>query len=334
MKPIIYGHTTTIDYKYKRILEGLDVEYRCVTAYSWVRVWWNIRKDEKAVFHFRYLQWRGYIGTALLYGMILITCKLKRIPLLWNCHNILEHRHFSRTYNNLLRRIITRWVDRIIVFHEDLKAYLHPHEDKVRVCNFGEFRSLLLEKAHKENEGFKRRYQSWLGRRSITGPDIVFVGDYSEWKQVELLIEFLRCNSHVHGLIVSRWLPENCQCGDNVLVHRRDRVFAELLPILETSRAIGYMGHRNISVPAAVHLFPSFGIPVVAYDVAPVNTMVTKAGMGELFETTGELAEAYERVREDYEKYSMAAGAFSRRNSWEKAAEVHRNVLRELLDDV
>ena len=327
-KPItIYGHGI-LDYKYRRVFEPLGVQFYPVVFSEWVRIAWRLdNRNRDNIFHIRYLLWKGYLRTLPMYLVLISLCKIRGIPILWTCHNIWEHGIPSHFYNKILRCLVAKCSSGIVVLHKDLMIHLSGYEEKIWVACFGEFRTFLDEHPDRCPE-FQVAYANWLKVRDISGPDIVFIGEYSPTKRIEDLIELCRRDPQLHALIIGPKMPE-LDAPANVFVFNRN-VFFEAGKVLRSHTMIGYIAHDNHSMPTAVNLYASFGLPCVVYDVPPLSTIADQWGAAEKFRTIPEIGKALKKVRRNYSKYAEAAVIFSEYHTWERSQSVHLDLLRTL----
>ena len=325
----IYGHGI-LDYKYRMVWSALHVDFHPTTFWKWIRVVWTLSsRNRKIVFHIRYLLWKGYIATFPLYILLILTCKLKRIPVLWTCHNIRTHDIPSSIYDGLLRNFIARTSTSIIVLHKSLKEYL-PKTAKIDVACFGRF-SLVETDDGERSPDFQESYRLWRTERNIEGPDIVFIGEYSPFKGLNGLFEFAQSNKQFNILIVCPKLPDHLiQRYSNIFIWP-EKVMFELHNILSGShKLVGFVGHDNVSLPTAIHLFSSYGIPCVMRNVEPMSTIACEWKIGPTFDCDSKISECVDLVRKDYLAYSGAARRYIAAHTWAKAQSVHQKVLREI----
>ncbi|MEE9381939.1 MAG: hypothetical protein V3V08_00805 [Nannocystaceae bacterium] len=302
-----------------------------VTLWKWFARVWRV-DPRRTVFHLRYLMWRGYLLTLPAYLALVFVCRVRGVPIVWTCHNVRSHVIPSPAYNAALRMLVGAAASTIFVLHRDIAAGLPRFREKVRVACFGEFRTHLAYASERDPE-FLRAYRAWLGRRGLASPDLIFVGAYAPSKRLLALFEALREDSELTALIVCPGLPPRLG-APNAFVHRRGKVTYELDAILNHCDSVGYVAHDNLSLPTAVHLFASYSIPCVAYDVPPLRSIVGEYGIGELFGTTQELRRAIRQVQGDYQRYRDAACMFLRKHSWEASQRVHFAAINRVVSDM
>jgi hypothetical protein len=116
------------------------------------------------------------------------------------------------------------------------------------------------------------------------------------------------------------------ELSDNIFFYR-EFVNKEVYDILNLSKnIIGYVGHDNISVPTSIYMYATYNIPIIAYDVKPVNSIITKYELGITIKHSNELENAYKTLIDNYEFYVKNLSFFLQENSWEKSALVHKEI--------
>ena len=215
--------------------------------------------------------------------------------------------------------------------HSDLKDGLpKDHSRKIRVASFGEFKT-KIESSEEINLDFEKKYSDWLLTRSNEEPSIIFIGAYSKYKNIELLLAFIKQNKKNSALIIAPKLSENendqtsSRIDDNVFLYTDKKVDSEVKDLLKTKGIIGYVGHDNLSVPTSIYMFASYGIPMVGFDSHPVNSILEEYQIGELFSSNDSLQRAIDLVQENYNYYSNNTGSFLKDNNWEMSRNVHRD---------
>lgn len=316
-----------VDYKYRRILEGVPADYVCKPFRGLVRGLLARRPETPDVLHIRYLKWRGYLGTAFRYGLLIALCKLRGVRIVWSLHNIEEYNIPSRWYNAVARRFLATAADSIVVFDESLRKYLGRHAARTHVASFGEFRS-RFESDQEESEsgrGFLADYDGWLARRGDSGPHLVFVGAYALSKRIEALLEIARLNPDFSVVIVAPGMERPASLPGNVFLHA-EWVGAELRQLLDRPDRfqVGFVGHGNVSVPTALYVYASFGIPVLALESPPVDRIVRNHDLGYTISDAGEARDAVLEMRRRIDAHRSALVQFLDEHSWANSALVHR----------
>ena len=116
------------------------------------------------------------------------------------------------------------------------------------------------------------------------------------------------------------------ELGNNIFFYNKF-VYGNINNILNTkSKIIGYVGHDNISVPTSIYMYASYNIPIIAFNIEPVNSILTMYQLGILIKNSEELEKAYYTILDNYDTYVENAVFFLKENSWEKSAFVHRDI--------
>ena len=325
MKIVVYSETG-LDYKYSNIFDGLDVECKIVTTIRFLKLAFR-KKDvnKKYVYHIRYLRWKGFLLTLPMYCLIILVCKLRRIPVLFTCHNLLEHRYPSKLYSVCVRNLVSWAANDIVVLHSDLKKHLARFANKVHVACYGEYMSFFRQE-HKPCPTFSQEYSNWLSSRSIKAPGLIFVGEYSAQKRIDFLIRFLQNRREITALIVSPGCSFRSPT-ENIFLFRRAKVILELDPIMKMNGLVGYVAHTNISVPTAINMYASYGIPILGFNIDPICSLVKTYGMGEVFTSEKDMFDAFCQISNNYTIYQEGLKRFSLKNAWEVSRKVHKSIL-------
>ena len=324
MKTVIYSEVD-LDYKYNRIFEGLDIEVIPVTTIRFLKTAFRKKEtDKKYIYHIRYLRWRGFLQTLPMYCLIILVCKLRKIPILYTCHNLVEHRYPSKLYSICVRNLVLWAAGAVIVLHEDIAKKLSRFSRKIHTACFGDFRAFFQDK-HQANDVFNREYQDWLKHRYITAPDIVFVGRYSRYKKVEYLVKFLEKHTQINGLIISGGCPIKTSAANICIFDQK--VVAELDRIHQQKGIIGFVATSNFSVPTAVYVYANYNIPIMAANDGPASSLIRKYKMGEVFDSQGDIHNAFVRIKSNYESYQAGAELFNSQNNWAVSQKTHKLIL-------
>lgn len=320
----VYYFGNHVEYKYLQIIKHLPIDYIPTNFIGILKgLLFRQRRADRTIVHIRYIQFRGYIVTTLLYAALILACKIRSARIVWSCHNIYEHGIPSPVYGDFLRGMLSWACFKIIVFHPSLKKHLGRQQHKVIVANFGGFKAFVLEKSHNKNSEFLATYQKWLGQINRTCADIVFVGEYKARKNIEMLIEFAHRNSTVNILIVAHKAPSIPNCPTNLLLHNQSMIYGELDIVLRGKNTIGFVAHDNYSVPTGVHLYADYGVPILGVDIEPVSCFIDDYRCGEVFTNLDDLKQAYANVSTHYNDYSNGMKKLAAENTWERSAESH-----------
>ena len=316
------------DFKYRQVVERMPVEYRHV-KYSRFILWLlrpgTVSKNRNTYFHIRYLKWRGWLRSIPVYLVLVTLCRLRGVRIVWTLHCVWEHFMPSRRQNALLRQLVSRAADKIIVMHPKVALHLPPSQRrKVLTANFGTFRP-AVERAALEatpNHAFTRRFNDWRHQLGIGRPDIVMVS--ASVLEANDLFDFLEDNPDLSGLVIGAQLEER-SCGPNVLLIR-ERVYAEVDAILRGDGIVGYCPNDNVSVPTSIYTFAAYGIPLIGKDVSPVCDILGDSGVGGVYNSVDEMRDVYEGIMGDYAGYRARCSALLAKDTWDASADVHRQV--------
>lgn len=324
-KPIrVYYFGVFVEYKYRKVIEQLPVEY-IPTNYVGILKGLLFRKHEgrRLIVHLRYIQFHGYIMTAILYCVLALICKLRGARIVWSCHNIYEHGVPSLAYGDFLRGMLCRASSRVIVFHSSLKKYLHQCANKVEVANFGNYKEFILDPSLEKHPEFLQTYRSWLEKMGRHSADIVFIGEYKARKNVDMLVEFARENRDAAVLIIAHRTPPIADCPTNLLLHNRSKIFGELDEVLRGEYVTGFVAHDNLSVPTSIHLYADYDVPILGLDVEPVSCFIKDYACGVTFSSLDSLERAFFSLKTGREAYTRGMKKLAADNTWEKSAQAH-----------
>ncbi len=315
-----------VDFKYSSITELMNIEYRHIKYWQLMGLLLkrlsSFRVYENHFFHIRYLKWRGNIKTIPVYLVLMTLCRLTNVKIVWTCHNILEYSMPSRRQNEFLRKLVFYYSYRVIVMHSDLIKYLPERSEKVRVANFGNFRKHFEQASLlPPNKMFKTIYREW--KAAIPGSlDIVFI---STLPDLDPLFHLLDSDQSITALIITPRIQQ-LTVSNNVFLYT-EKVTSEVHELLvENHSAIGYLGHENISVPTSIYMYASYGLPVIGLNSEPVSSIISENEIGETFTSIQDISRAYYKVRSEYNRYQMNMERFLNSNSWERSAEIHREI--------
>ena len=114
--------------------------------------------------------------------------------------------------------------------------------------------------------------------------------------------------------------------ASNIFIYR-NFVFSEVKGILNTkNNIIGFIGHDNVSVPTSIYMYASYNIPIIAFNIEPVNSILASYQLGISINNSEELEKAYYMILNNYDIYVENAVLFLNENCWVKSALVHRNI--------
>lgn len=322
----VFYFGVSVDYKYRKIIETLPIDY---VPTNYVGLLKNLlltrkKKNEKRYVHLRYILFRGYLTTFLMYAFLIAVCKVRGVKLVWSCHNIYEHGIPSKPFGNLMRGMLGWASYKIIVFHPSLKKYLGRFSNKVISANFGAFQAFIQSPDHPVAPEFLTQYREWINRLGVQRADIVFIGEYKARKNIPMLIDFAKENPDVNVLIIAVRTPKIENHPENLFVHSESLIFGELDAVLGHEGLIGFVAHDNLSVPTGIHLYADYGIPVLGVDMDPVACFIAQYGCGETFSDRDSLRLSYKRLKSNWNKYSQGIKILAMDNTWEKSADRHK----------
>ena len=312
-----------IDYKYSNIYNRIDnLEPLEGTFLFLIK---KLISRRNSIYHIRYIKYKNFISSFSRLLIIFLISRISQSKIVWTCHNIYEHNIPSKRANIILRLFITTISSNIIVFHEDLLKYLPKNSlKKTTVACFGDFKS-FIENQKVINNDFKDKYRSWLKSKNSSYPNIVSISAAKK-NNLKLLIDGVT-NKDINCLIIN---PKSTfdykELGNNIFFYKKF-VYGDINNILNTkSKIIGYVGHDNISVPTSLYMYASYKIPILAFNIEPVNSIITKYQLGISIKNPLELEKAYYTILDNYDTYVKNVLFFLKENSWEKSALVHRNI--------
>ena len=313
---------SSYDFKYRNILSNIpNIEVIEGSYFSLLRLF--LKKN--TYYHIRYIKFRGYIRTFFRLAIIYLIAKISGNKVIWSCHNIYEHNIPSTRYNDIIRDLLCKYADNIIVFHRDILKYLPKRcHHKTTVASFGDFRDFIYSQTD-INEKFQEKYTAWLTSLQISQPAVISI---SAAKRNSLDLLFKVADLHcINVLAIAPNLGKKVNKSNNILFYNDSFVKKEVAEILENSKQlIGFIGHDNISVPTSVYMYASFGIPIIALNFKPTKTIVGDYKIGEVIACSDEFFEAYQKIINNYDEYYLNCKRFITANSWEKSAEAHRKI--------
>ncbi|KZX55637.1 hypothetical protein A3712_07080 [Vibrio sp. HI00D65] len=316
-----------IDFKYKSIFSGIDnLDVISGGFFYIVKEIINL-SDKNAIYHFRYLKFRGYIFTLLRLVFIIALAKMKSVKIVWSCHNVYEHTFKSKFYNGLIRNIVVFFSDSIVVFHSDIKCRLPSYcHKKIHVATFGDMKDHFLCQ-NQVNVDFKNKLESW--RENHKG-DLNIISISTAKKNN------LRClndGKGIFSLIIAPNLDIGFSTSNNCMVYNDGFVKKEVVDLLISSdRLVGFVGHENLSVPTSIYMYASFGIPIISLDNVPSNNIVYRNSLGKVLCDYSDLHHVYNEIYHNYEFYSSNCKDFIEKCSWKHSSDVHTKMLAVLFD--
>ena len=323
MKNIVLSESS-YDYKYKSIFSNLqNIEVKEGRFFLLMKY----LVFKKSFYHIRYIKYRGPIITFVRLFMIYFLSKISGSKIIWSCHNVYEHKIPSKKINNILRYFISTIASDIIVFHEDLLKYLPKKSlNKTKVACFGDFK-IFIENQKESNNDFNDKYQRWLKSKESSYPNIVSISA-AKRNNLRLLVDGVKYTQINTLIIAPNSEIEVSKEVSNIYIYR-NFVFSEVKNILNTKKNIvGFIGHENISVPTSIYMFASYQIPVIAFNIEPINSIVTKYQIGIIIQNAEELEIAYAKIIKNYDIHKRNTLNFIKDNSWEKSGLIHKEVFK------
>ena len=316
-----------IDFKYKSIFSGIDnLDVISGGFFDIVNTMIKLN-NENAIYHLRYLKFRGYIFTFLRLVFIIILAKIKSVKIVWSCHNFYEHTFRSKFYNDLIRNFVIFFSDSIVVFHSDIKSRLpRSCHKKTYVATFGDMKRHFLTQ-EQVNVDFKRKFSLW--KENNDGKlNIISI---SAAKKNNL--KCLNNDNGLFSLIIAPYVELGFSTSNNCMVYSDGFVKKEVVDLLMSSeRLVGFVGHDNLSVPTSIYMFASFGIPIISLDNEPSNNIVQENSLGKVLFDPSDLYKVYNDISDNYESYSANCKEFIEKLSWGYSSEVHMKMLSVLFD--
>jgi len=312
-----------IDYKYSNIYNRIDNLEPLEGTFLFLMK--KLISSRNSIYHIRYIKYKNFISSFSRLLIIFLISRISQSKIVWTCHNIYEHNIPSKRANIILRLFITTIVSDIIVFHEDLLKYLPKNSlKKTTVACFGDFKS-FIENQKVINNDFKDKYHKWLKSKKSSYPNIVSISAAKK-NNLKLLIDGV-ANTQINTLIIApNSKIEVPKEASNIFIYR-NFVFSEVKTILNTkNNFIGFIGHENISVPTSLYMYASYKIPIIAFNIEPVNSIITMYQLGISIKNPQELEKAYYTILDNYDTYVENVLFFLKENSWEKSALVHRDI--------
>lgn len=325
-KKIVVLCDSAYDFKYEEIFKRIP--YLEIVQDGFFGLMARMLKDE-VCYHIRYIKFRGYFFTLIRIFLIILFSKVKGSKIIWSCHNVYEHSFPNKIYNDLVRWLLAISSSHVIVFHEDVLEFLPSvAKSKATVSNFGDYKG-YIEQKHRVNKQFEIGYSDWLKKNCIDAPDIVSISS-ARLNNLKVLKTLSVANIH-NILIVAPGVDLQVFAGqDNVFPFNQSSVRSGISEILSSSnKIIGYIGHNNISVPTSVYMYASYGVPMLAINCPPVNSMFANYMLGVLVDVDDSvqaILDSVNKIRRNYLEYSNGCFEFISKNSWNKAALDHEKV--------
>lgn len=291
------------------------------------KAFFNIGRQTKTIYHIRYL--KAGRSAYLRYLILGVLKTIGVLEVIWSCHNIRAHNIQDTTENKRTLELVARIASQIIVFHEDLKAFLpSEYQHKIRVACFGDM-APFVEGQEIKSIAFEKLFSKW---KEKAGEDegVVISISAAKISNLSLALRGL-CSLDGNGVFVAPMVPKpNIVTSSKILYFNEGFVRDEVKHLLRMRKVIGYVGHSNRSVPTSIYMYASYGIPVIGLDVLPVNSLISEFSMGKVVSTPEGFKTAVEDVLDDYEFYSQNSRGLTRKYTWEYAARIHGEILSGL----
>lgn len=318
-----------LDFKYRKFLGELTENYILLGFSGVLKLLFKSLKGAGNVyFHIRYLKWRGKFVTPIYYLLLVIICRFRGIDIVFTCHNFWEHNFKSRRTNRLVRNILIKRAKWILVLDELLESKIHQGKEsiraKVKTVHFSDFRD-LFESQTEENHEFQGIYQNWLRGHDIEWPDVMLIS--ASYRSIDQFKELMNSSTNRYLCIVPNVIAA-AGFNSNVLVYHKGFVKKEVAELLSSSNTIGLIGLDNGSVATSLYMFASFGIPSLVLDREPMNHLVLKFKIGQVFNLEDNLDEKIMQIRSNYDQYAANCEEFLKIHSWEKSYEIHREIFK------
>jgi len=315
---------SSYDYKYKQILERIESVKVIEGDFKFLVS--SILNTKKPIFHIRYIKATGPLKGVLRYLILIFLVFLRGGKILYTCHNINEHNIKSKIINDCYRFLFSFLAFKIIYFDEVVRSYNYNiFYKKGVIANFGSFRDFLIHK-NNESDEFENIFTDWYFDKNI---DIISISS------AKLNLSKLFFDQILDTDLVAVMISPQKNYVNPFVVQNQFRyyqsVYSELDNILiNNKKLIGFVGHYNISVATSLYMYASYGIPVICYDIEPNNNLVSINNIGEIITqkcTTNTIEEKISLIKNNYNFYQKNCRKFIEKNSWEKSALVHRDIL-------
>lgn len=320
----VYYFGDSVEYKYLQIIKHLSMEYIPTNYVGILRgLMFRRHGDRSLIVHLRYIQFHGYVTTVLLYGLLILVCKLRGARVVWTCHNTYEHDIPWLAFGDFMRWMLYTASSKVIVFHASLKNYLPQNASKAVVANFGSYKDFILDPDLDAHPEFLQSFRTWLKKMNRTSVDLVFIGEYKGRKNIEMLVEFARRNVDVAVLVVAHKASSPENCPSNLMLHNDSKIFGELDEVLRGEDVVGFVAHDNLSVPTTIHLYADYGVPILGLDIEPISSFINDYDCGVTFNDLESLEPAFRSIRCGRDRFRSGMQRLSSENTWGKSVEAH-----------
>ena len=325
IKKIVILAESAYDFKYQSIFEKIkNIEVVHGTYIQLIKLMFS----GASYYHIRYIKYKGPFFTFPRLLLIYLIAKVSKTKIIWTCHNIYEHTIPSKLFNQFLVYFLSSISHKIIVFHKDLSEYLpNKVQNKIMVATFGDFKK-YFKNLDKKNNSFKTKYNSWIEKNNINQIDVIYISTAKK-SNLNYLIDNAK-NTDLKTLIIAPNIDLNINLENykNIFFYN-DFVNQEIDEILtKNDRAIGFIGHNNISVPTSIYMFASYGIPMIGLNYKPVSSILTSNKIGVIAKDNN-FDVATNKIKSNYLFYQKNLNKFLDSNSWEQSAIKHKKLFLE-----
>ena len=323
IKKIIILAESEYDFKYQSIFKDIkNIEVFHGTFLQLIKQMFS----GASYYHIRYIKYKGLFLTFPRLLFIYFIAKVSKTKIIWTCHNIYEHKIPFKLFNKFLVYFLASISYKIIVFHKDLSTYLpNKVQNKIIVASFGNFKN-HFKGLNKKNTVFTKEYNNWIEKNNILQLDFIYISAAKK-SNLNHLIDNVK-NTDLKTLIIAPNidLNRNIKVYENIFFYN-DFVSEEIDEILtKNNHAIGFIGHKNISVPTSIYMFASYRIPMIGLDYSPVNSILTDNEIG-LITKENDFDLVTKKIKSNYLLYQKNLDKFLELNSWEQSSMEHKKLL-------
>lgn len=250
--------------------------------------------------------------------------------ILWTCHNIYEHNIKNDIENAILRKFLSIVADQIIVFDQSLINFLPVNSrKKVNTGCYGDLNK-YIDKKNNINPDFSKKFNEWKQKYKVQSINFISISAAKRTK-IEGIIDVLN-KKKLKGVIIAPNVQIERVTSENVFIYTSGFVEKEIFEVIKKERKIvGLLTHSNFSVPTSLYMYASLGIPVISVNKEPMTNILKKHNIGEVFDDEQGFSLKFKIIYDNYSKYQKSCHKFLTIKSWEKSANIHSEVLKNML---
>lgn len=238
----------------------------------------SVIKKRVDVIHLRYLRLNRGVLSILRYLVLIVLAKAYGVRLFWTIHNWYEHKTNSRWVNRVVRSLILLAAEEFFVVDMEMCRYLPRHIVlKTKKTPFGPLPEVEYEQ-----------------KCNIQNIDLLCVTT-SRDDYIEPLLSVV--NERYRFLIVA---PSTQIKSPHVINYYCS---IQWDTIQGNSGLIGFLPHRNGSVPTGIQMFAGKGIPMISFDGTISAAIIQREVIGVSITSLLELEAAIEEIRKEYSVY-------------------------------